>query len=371
VNVIVVGGGPAGRALVRACADAGLSTTLVDPNPDRPWTATYGAWADELPAGTPVLTTATDVRAVALQEHRIDRHYAVLDNLRLHELPESVTVIAGKAVRTEHGPHGSTVALADGTRLAASVVVNAGGAPPRRRCAEQTAFGTVVSVEAAREIVGPGEAVLMDWRQPPHGELRWPTFLYAIPLGGDRVLLEETSLARRPGLPLRELQRRLRSRLAAHGVRPTSAHELVRFPVDVPRPRSVAFGAAAALVHPATGYSVATSLRLAPEVAAAVADALPRGGEAVRAAVRSVVWSPSAKLVHLCRRRGLEALLAFPPERVPEFFDSFFRMPARLQRAYLSERDDVTAVYAAMGALFRDSSWGMRRRLVLPVPSPR
>lgn len=32
----------------------------------------------------------------------------------------------------------------------------------------------------------------MDWRQE-HDEDGWPTFLYVIPLGGGRVLVEETS----------------------------------------------------------------------------------------------------------------------------------------------------------------------------------
>ena len=76
----------------------------------------------------------------------------------------------------------------------------------------------------------------MDWR-PDHGEPGWPTFLYAVPLGGGAVLLEETSLARRPGLPLPVLRRRLHARLARHGITaPADARvERVRFPVDRPR----------------------------------------------------------------------------------------------------------------------------------------
>ncbi|WP_405416892.1 lycopene cyclase family protein [Pseudonocardia alni] len=49
-DVLVLGGGPAGRALAAACAEAGLRTTLADPAPERAWTATYCAWPEELPA---------------------------------------------------------------------------------------------------------------------------------------------------------------------------------------------------------------------------------------------------------------------------------------------------------------------------------
>ncbi|MGH3770268.1 MAG: lycopene cyclase family protein, partial [Pseudonocardiaceae bacterium] len=46
----MAGGGPAGWAVAAACARLGLDTELVDPAPDRPWRATYGAWREELPA---------------------------------------------------------------------------------------------------------------------------------------------------------------------------------------------------------------------------------------------------------------------------------------------------------------------------------
>ncbi len=141
--------------------------------------------------------------------------------------------------------------------------------------------------------------------------------------------------------------------------------EQVRFPVDLNRPAKLAFGAAAALVHPATGYSVATTLTLAPLVAAAIADALPRGPRAARAAARQVVWSPAAKVVHTMRRHGLRVLLAMPPEHVPEFFDLFFGLPEELRRAYLSDREDVAGATKAMAELFRGAPWRLRRTMVL------
>jgi lycopene beta-cyclase len=386
-DVLVVGGGPAGRALAAATAQRGLRTLLLDPAPEAPWRATYGCWADELPPDLPPSVVAARVagRAIALSEHRLGWEYAVLDvpALRAHidgELQRGgAQVRAGRAAGTA-GP--GVVRLAGGDVLRAAVVVDAGGhrqplrlrPAPRRPAAEQTAAGVVVAEANAAPLVTPGEALFMDWR-PDHGEGGWPTFLYGVPLGGGAVLLEETSLARRPGLPLPVLRRRLRARLVRHGIVPAAgaATEAVRFPVDSPRHRTpgvLAFGAAAPLVHPASGFSVATSLRLAPAVADAIAARLQAGPAAALAAARSVVWPPGSGVVHRFRRVGLEALLRMPPAEVPAFFETFFALPPRHRWCYLVGRADVRGTAATMRALYGRSGWRMRGRLIVPALLP-
>jgi lycopene beta-cyclase len=255
--------------------------------------------------------------------------------------------------------------------MRAATIVDAGGhrqptrpSPAPGTRAEQTAHGVVLDEAAAEPLVASGEALFMDWR-PDHGETGWPTFLYAVPLGGGRVLLEETSLARRPGLPQPVLRRRLLARLARHGITvPDDAPvERVRFPVDTPRlstPGVVGFGAAAPLVHPASGFSVATALSLAPSVAAAIVDGSPAG----------VVWSPQARAVHRFRRIGLEALLRMPPADVPDFFEVFFSLPGHHRWTYLGGRDDLPGTMAVMGALFGRAGWRLRSRLVMPALRP-
>jgi lycopene beta-cyclase len=383
----VVGGGPAGRALAAETAERGMRTLLVDPTPDAPWRVTYGCWVRELPAALPPSAVAAVVRgrAIALSPHDLGWDYAVLDvaGLRAHldsRLERSgATVVAGRAVDVVVP---GTVALADGSRIEAGIVVDAGGrrqplrsaSTQRHPAAEQTAYGVVVDESQAAALVAAGTALFMDWRRD-HGEEGWPTFLYAVPLGGGSVLLEETSLARRPGLPLPVLLRRLLARLAHHRIAPrsTAPVERVVFPVDSPQHRTpgvLGFGAAAPLVHPASGFNLAATLGLAPAVADAVASHLPAGPHAALAAADATIWPAAARAVHRLRRVGLEALLRMPPDEVPAFFEVFLGLPERHRWAYLTGRDDLRGMALTMNALFARAGWRLRRQLVGPALRP-
>lgn len=384
MDVLVVGGGPAGLALAGACGRLGLATGLLDPAPDRPWVATYGIWSRELPADLPASVVAARAagRAIALTEHQLGWEYAVLDvpALRAH-LTDRLTGARLHTGRAVGSPERGVVALADGTRLRASVVVDAAGRwrPLDRTSststpAEQTAYGLIVDEDAAAPLVTPDTSLFMDWRAD-HGETGWPTFLYAVPLGGGQVLLEETSLARRPGLPLSTLRRRLNARLARHDIVPPkdARSEKVSFRVDHPRHRGqgvLGFGAAAPLIHPATGFSLAASLALAPQVAEAIAAHLPEGPDKALAAAQETVWPFTARAVHRLRRIGLEALLRMPAGEVPDFFEQFFTLPDAHRWTYLTARDDLRGYVATMGCLFQMSSGRLRRRLVLPAVMP-
>jgi lycopene beta-cyclase len=182
------------------------------------------------------------------------------------------------------------------------------------------------------------------------------------------VLIEETSLARRPGLGFDVLASRLRARFAAVGVSTRARrHERVRIPLDVPPARGrplAAFGVAAGVVHPATGYSLATSLQLAPVVATALAEGLEHSpAEAVKAA-RRTIWTPRAKAVHALRRRGLGALLSMPPAAVPEFFELFFTLTSEEQRGFTSGREDLHGTARMMWEIFQRAPWHLRQQLV-------
>jgi lycopene beta-cyclase len=98
-------------------------------------------------------------------------------------------------------------------------------------------------------------------------------------------------------------------------------------------------------MHPATGYSVAVSLRLADEVARVVA-----AGGGVQD-VWGVVWPGPARHVQRLRSMGLTTLLRLPPAGVEQFFAAFFRLTPARQRAYLSERTDPAGTLAAMARM--------------------
>lgn len=339
-EVLIAGGGPAGWSLASACAREGVRVTLVAAT--HGWPATYGMWSAEtgvLPAGS---------RWVTARPRGLARDYVVLDN---------ESVLAGFAhpgievVKARVAAMAATrVRLTDGSVLTADLVFDATGVLGAAGRVEQTAYGVAVP---ARH-----ESVFMDWRQPP-GFGEPATFLYAVPLPDGRTLLEETCLARRPGLGFGELRDRLHARLGPL----EGPVERVRFAVDIPPPaRSargpVPFGAAAGLIHPATGFSVAETFRLAP----LVAHTIGRGARAVR----RVLWPEGARLVYRLRRRGLATLLSLTAAEHEEFFDLFFALPEHHQRAYLSGRTDVAGTAAAMAALFRAAPAHLRRKMVTP-----
>lgn len=348
-DVLVLGLGPAGRALLSRLVARGVDAVGIDPAPRRPWTATYALWAQELPTWLPSSVVAgTDaVRAFARTEHTIAERYVVLDPAAVHSAlsPGDDREITGRVVEATS----RTVRLADGQELVAEVVVDARGSRLSPAKAQQTAVGVVLPGHRTGTIAG---SWFMDWRTDNGApDDAAPSFLYVVPVGHDRVLVEETCLVGRPALGYRELRRRLETRLTARGVHldGDETQEHVRFAVE-PEPRPggrssdlpLAIGARGGVMHPATGYSVAPSLRLAEDLAAVLA----RDGSAA-AAVR-LMHGPRRRLVRALRGAGLTTLLRLPPGGVPAFFEAFFRLPADRQRAYLSGSDEPGGVAAAM-----------------------
>ncbi|MCK0093162.1 lycopene cyclase family protein [Rhodococcus sp. HNM0563] len=364
-DVLVAGLGPSGRALAARCAEAGLSVRAVDPSPHRPWTATYGAWADELPSWLPddVLATRIESPGVWTTHPRVlDRPYVVLDTAALQQSLSLESVAVTQASVRSVGP--GEVVLDDGKRLRAAHVFDARGLPAPPACAQQTAFGVVTDARVAAPALEGHSAWFMDWRQDNGtSDADTPSFLYAVPLGDEQVLLEETCLVGRPALPLAELQRRLTTRLAARDVEvaATAAVERVRFSVEGGARRhagTLGFGACGGLMHPATGYAVAAALTAADPVASAIRS----GADPYRS-----LWPRSARTVAALRTLGLRVLLGLHPAEVPEFFAAFFDLPPDRQRAYLSGRTDVLGTLDGMRRLFAAVPWGVRGSIMRAI----
>ena len=388
-DVAVVGAGPAGCAMAAACARLGLDTVLVAPDPGRVWSNTYGCWLDELrPLGLASTVRASwpTVRVVGDRVHTLARPYGVLDNASLHRQMRDQLVrgggrtMAGVAVGAQHFSWGSRVLLEDGHHLDVHLAVDAGGAggtllakvgPP---AAFQAAYGLIGRFSSPP--VPPGSCTLMDWSPPgieAGDDERHPTFLYAMDLGSGRFLVEETSLARRPALGRAELRRRLHARMARIGAQPEegAVEEHVLIPVGArvpPEQPAAATGAAAGLVHPATGYSVAAGLRVAPVVAAVIRAHLdqPAGPALLSEAVWRAVWPSDRRRARRLEQFGLMRLLAMPASDVRAFFDAFFSLPVERWSPYLSGTASASHVARTMAALFRVAPWSVRRRLALP-----
>lgn len=114
--------------------------------------------------------------------------------------------------------------------------------PSAPSVAAQTAYGIEAEVEGYSRVYDPTAMLFMDYRRhhsglypntagkqrhgkhPNGGEGLWgtekevPSFLYAMPLGGKRVFLEETCLVAKPALPFSVLKRRLHRRCEALGI---------------------------------------------------------------------------------------------------------------------------------------------------------
>lgn len=381
-DVVIVGDGPAGRALGAACSRHGLDVLVV--GDDRRWAATYGAFADEVTevAGAAAATMAIDVVGTP-PRRRLEREYLVFDNDRLRTLlataPHRPATVVGVQHRAD--PHRSaTVQLADGEPIDGRIVVDAGGPTPtllaRRRSVQapafQSAYGVVVD---GRPDVGGDAAVLMDWRPPSRdADPAEPTFLYLVELGAGRWLVEETSLARATPLAPEALRRRLADRLGRDLTGEAEHVEHVLIPMWSGLPArsqpTVGFGAAAGYVHPATGYSVSASLAAADRVAAAAVAAVALDDPAGRSlAMWNAVWPGEMRRARALHDYGLAALVRMPTPSLQSFFDEFFALPTEQWSAYLRVHTTAAEVAKAMSAVFSSVPWSVRRRLATGSPA--
>jgi lycopene cyclase-like protein len=370
-----------------ACASRGLDVAVLAPGLVAPWTNNYGAWVDEL----------EEIGLADFTSHRwpqvevfsgeapliLDRAYARVDGaaLRSHLLEQShsqgVRFQRGTAVALEHHAAGSRVQTREGEEVEAAVVIDATGHFPRfvsRPADGPTAFQTAWGVFA--RVSGSPFATdrmrFMDFRDQhlDDGDRSLPTFLYAMSLGESRFFLEETALVRSPEVPYDVLEQRLRSRLRAGGVRLEQIDEveLCWIPMDPPLPtrgqRVVGFGAAASMVHPATGYLLPRAGRTAPRVAAALAEGLQHGPRRASDLAWEAIWPEDARRCWGLYRFGARFLCDLDAAQTRAFFDAFFSLPDATWRGYLSGDLTPRELAAAMFAVFGLVGTRIRMRMI-------
>jgi lycopene beta-cyclase len=394
IPAAVLGSGPAAWSLAAALTVRGVDVVLIAPDPDARWPQTYGMWTYQWTAALaemsgisePFANTWDSVAVIGDREHSVGHSYGVLDNERVRlgfrraaEATGRASVRVGTAVEIREAGETCTVTLAGGGSLQAMVVFDGTGAgsmfiereaaPSAKHPVLQTAFGLKVR---ARNIPFSEETcVLMDWRGPNRVDA---SFLYALPFGGRRWLFEETSLARHGGLDPIELEKRLRGRLDELGVviESEDGTESVSFPMDIPIPRHgqrvVPIGAAAALVHPATGYSIAASLRTALTLSAVVADSGSLNGREITEQCWRVLWSTDRRKARRLETYGLERMLTMDQKDTRLFFDTFFNLDPKQTAVYLRGDAGAAELSGVMWALFRKAPVRLQRRLATGNP---
>lgn len=288
-DVLVVGCGPAGLYLAALLAKRGLKVALI--GHDVPFVNNYGVWLDEWQAlGLMGTLECSWPDAVCYfgegRETRIGRGYGRVSRrlFRSHLLEmcreAGVQFLADEVDDISLSADGKTsrVATKKGAHLAARLVnVSAGAAAGKflkfddvdaPSVAAQTAYGIEAEVEGYPDGYPADLMLFMDFRRhhtgvndgmahrlktgvfehPNSGGGLWgsasepPSFLYAMPLGGRRVFLEETCLVAKPALPFAVLKRRLERRLRAMNVkvraRPRAVSRSASQSVQECRPRA-------------------------------------------------------------------------------------------------------------------------------------
>ena len=384
-DIIVIGAGPAGLCIACDLADLGCSVALVTPDDQLSWNNTFGVWSDDLrqsPLADCIAREWSTSHVVLPDGVRdLGRGYALIDNDAAAQsfttlcAQKAVQTIVGTVVGVDHDDVGSTVTLHSGERLRTVLVIDATGVG--KFTTYQGPAPSLWQVAVGRKLVGehpyPSDAMrLMDFSSEGlFDEQEAPSFLYAMPLE-DGVFVEETYLIAPPGGELAELERRLDARLQRDGVKaiPTGEVEHVRIPMNTALPKAnqriVPFGAAAAMIHPATGYSVGRSLHASRPLAQAIATAMDasRDPASVARIAHRALWSDDARLVHDLLTYGGEFISGLNTQQTRTFFQSFFSTPQQTWVDYM--RGDLSAgqLASVMLTVFRSSPQSMRMRMM-------
>ena len=384
-DIGVLGSGPAALSIAAACGRLGASVLIVAPEPESPWLPNYCLWADEVPLEMEGLAEHMWPEvcvATRCGTRTLNRPYAKLSTLELQKFlwnvlrSHSSRVIPGRASYLDHRDGETWIHVDDGSAHRVRLVVDASGATTRfvrrvhrRAPAFQTAYG--LTLRASDHGFDPGQMMLMDFRPASSDATEPPSFLYALPLSGGRLFLEETSLARRPGMRLEVLRSRLQVRLKSLGLeraeRIGEEHCSIPMGLGLPALRQplVPFGAAASMVHPASGYLISQILRKADPVAKSILEGLDSGGaDAAVASGNATLWPRAQRTVWELYGFGLEALVDMNATAISRFFDSFFQLPLEAWSGFLAGTLGPSELGVVMTRLFRSLPASVRWHLV-------
>jgi lycopene beta-cyclase len=250
----------------------------------------------------------------------------------------------GEGVRTGvevAGLDASGVTLVGETRITAGAVVDGRGDPGRAHLelGFQKFLGRTLALEARHGLEGP---VLMDATVPQADGFR---FLYTLPFGERRLLVEDTRYSDTPGFARDALRAAIGAYASSQGwrVAAVEGEEEGSLPIvldgdieafwDSGPPGVARSGMRAALFHPTTGYSLPEAVRLADAIAASP----DLRGPALRALTRQQsreAWR-RGRFFRLLNRMLYRA--AKPEERY-RVLQHFYRLPEPLVGRFYAGR---------------------------------
>jgi len=279
----------------------------------------------------------------------VPQPYASFTGRRLHDHVSQAMAHAGCAVLLgvrARGVSAHEVTLEDGRALSGDVVVDARGPDTsgvQQRCGFQKFVGLEVAVEPG---TSPTAATVMDATVAQTDGFR---FVYTLPFGPERCLIEDTYYSDSPHLDRAHLSDGVLRYAASRGVRVRGVLReesgVLPLPWAGAGPRLQTSGPLYAgyqggWFHPATGYSLPIAVRLAQHVACSDPDTL-FGPELARLVADQTRQS---RFCHLLNRL---LFLAMEPNERWHALARFYRLPdATIERFYALEltRTDRTRI---------------------------
>lgn len=390
--VVILGAGPAGLILANHLCASGVQVLCLSSMVPLRWPNNYGLWLDDVPdTFKPMIAHQWDQPAVRWKPDApwtyLDRPYVLLDNARmidhLQHTP-GLTIEQGWVLSVDEEGDGFVVKTRSTERqfneYRAQVVIDATGY--RSKFVEYTnnmepGYQTALGVSLSRQDLPtqPDMAkgmILMDYA---HTTTRGPaTFLYAMDFG-DEIFLEETVLVGRPALKSRPLGCRMKHRLGFDPWEDTTPleQEWCWIPMGSSLPdlnqNMLAFGGAASMVHPATGYQMAQVFNWAETFARSIARGINDGLD--KQARARLAWDSLWTRERLRQRAlycyGMEALLSFDVKQTQTFFEDFFNLSNPMWAQYLSWNLSSKALASLMLELFGSTSTAMKFNLMRPA----
>ncbi|XWS72204.1 hypothetical protein CRYUN_Cryun02cG0020200 [Craigia yunnanensis] len=368
LDMVVIGCGPAGLALAAESAKLGLNVGLI--GPDLPFTNNYGVWEDEfkdlgLEGCIEHVWRDTIVYLDDDKPIMIGRAYGRVSRHLLHEellrrcVKSGVMYLSSKVKTVIEATDGHSLVVCEHNRVVpCRLVTVASGAASGKllqyevggpRVSVQTAYG--VEVEVENNPYDPSLMVFMDYRgyakqEVPCLDAQYPTFLYAMPVSSTKVFFEETCLASKDAMPFDLLKKKLMSSSKTFNLKQEWSYIPVGGSLPNTEQKNLAFGAAASMVHPATGYSVVRSLSEAPNYAYVIANILKkdqykgmltseRNNGNISMQAWNTLWPQERKRQRSFFLFGLALILQLDIEGIRTFFHTFFRLPSWMWQGFL------------------------------------